>query len=395
MPVRNNDQAAIYACFLGYIVQAVVNNFIPLLFVRFQQELSIPLSKITFLITLNFLVQLLVDAFSAGFVDKIGYRVSIVAAHVFACAGLLLLPILSAVLPDPFIGLLISVMCYAVGGGLIEVLISPIMEASPSENKATAMSLLHSFYCWGQMGVVLLSTLFFLVFGISKWRILSVIWAVLPLLNAFVFTQVPIHALLEEGEEGLSFGKLLSMRSFQVLMVMMLCAGASEMVISQWASTFAEEGLGVSKTVGDLLGPMCFAGLMGTSRALYAKKGESMSLTGFMLGSAVLCMCCYLGASLLNSPVLNLLACALTGFSVGIFWPGTFSIASKRIPAGGTLMFALFAFAGDIGCSFGPTLSGMISSFSGSMKTGILGCIGFPVVMALGILYMRKGESDE
>ena len=384
--MKQNYQKTMYACFIGYIVQAVVNNFVPLLFVTFQNTYDIPLSKITFLITINFVIQLFVDMLSAGFIDKIGYRASVIIAHICAAVGLILLSFLPEIMPDPYIGILISVFFYAVGGGLIEVLISPIIEACPTDNKEKTMSLLHSFYCWGHMGVVLLSTLFFAVFGIANWRVLTVIWAVIPVANILLFATAPMYSLMEEGEEGLGLKDLFKNKVFWLMMLMMLCAGASEQSVSQWASTFAEKGLGVTKTVGDLAGPMAFAMLMGTSRLIYGKYGERFELDKFMSYSCILCMISYLCIVFVPSPVVGLIGCAVCGFSVGIMWPGTFSKASAAIKGGGTAMFAMLALAGDMGCSGGPTLVGLVSSaFGNNMKMGILFAIIFPVLLFIGV----------
>ena len=389
--MNNQYNKTITACFVGYIVQAIVNNFVPLLFLVFQRTYGIPLSQITLLVTFNFGIQLLVDLLSAGFVDKIGYRISMVAAHVLSAMGLVLLTILPTVLPSPFVGILIPVMIYAIGGGLLEVLVSPVVEACPSDNKEKAMSMLHSFYCWGHVGVVLFSTIFFHLFGTQNWKILAVIWAVVPLCNAFVFSKVPIATLLEDGDMGASLKELFGMKLFWILLVMMICAGASEQAVSQWASTFAEHGLGISKTAGDLAGPMMFAILMGSARAFYGKYGERIQLDRFMIYSSILCILSYLGISLLPVPQLSLISCAFCGLSVGIMWPGTFSKAAKALPKGGTAMFALLALGGDVGCSGGPTLVGFISDkLGGDLKKGILVGILFPILLLAGILLCKK-----
>lgn len=375
------------ACFVGYVVQAIVNNFAPLLFLTFQAQYGIPLSQITVLITVNFALQLTVDFVSAFFIDKIGYRVSIVAAHAFAAAGLVLMTVLPEIMPSPFAGLLIAVMCYAVGGGLLEVLVSPIVEACPTDNKEQAMSLLHSFYCWGSVAVVGLSTLFFALFGTRSWRYLALMWAAVPLANAFVFSKVPIAPLIEDGEKGLSIKELFKNKMFWIFMLLMLCSGASEQAVSQWASTFAERGLGVSKTIGDLTGPMLFSVLMGLSRLIYGKFGGRIKLDSIMLGSGVLCIISYLIITLTGSSVLGLCGVALCGLSVGIMWPGTFSKASASIKGGGTAMFALLALCGDLGCSGGPTFAGMMASrFGDNLKIGMLCAIVFPAVLSLIVL---------
>jgi len=389
--MQNQYNKTISACFTGYIVQAIVNNFTPLLFLFFQKSYHIPLSQITLLVTFNFGIQLLVDLLSVGFVDKIGYRASMVIAHVLSAAGLILLTVLPEILPVPFAGILTAVMIYAIGGGLLEVLVSPVVEACPSDNKEKAMSMLHSFYCWGHAGVVLLSTLFFYVAGIENWKILAVIWALIPLANAFVFTRVPIAPLMEDGESGMRLQELFRLKVFWILLVMMVCAGASEQAVSQWASTFAEKGLGISKTAGDLAGPLAFAILMGTSRLFYGKYGERIHLERFMVYSSCLCILSYLGISLSPFPQLGLIACAVCGLSVGIMWPGTFSKASAALPKGGTAMFALLALGGDVGCSGGPTLVGMVSGALGDdLKKGVLAGIVFPVLLLIGIVLCRK-----
>lgn len=393
--MKNQYNKTISACFVGYIVQAVVNNFTPLLFLFFQRNYHIPLSQITLLVTFNFGIQLLVDLVSVGFIDRIGYRISVILAHVLSAAGLILLTVLPEILPVPFVGILAAVMIYAIGGGLLEVLVSPIVEACPSDNKEKAMSMLHSFYCWGHAGVVLISTLFFYAAGIENWKILSVIWALIPIGNAFVFAKAPIAPLIEDGGSGLELKELLKIRVFWVLLVMMVCAGASEQAVSQWASTFAEKGLGISKTAGDLAGPMAFAILMGASRLFYGKYGHRIHLERFMVYSSCLCILSYLGISFLPLPQLSLIACAVCGLSVGIMWPGTFSKASAVLPKGGTAMFALLALGGDIGCSGGPTLVGMVSgAFGDDLKMGVLAGIAFPVMLLAGIILCRKQKED-
>ena len=394
--MKNQYNKTITACFVGYIVQAVVNNFTPLLFLFFQKSYHVPLSQITLLVTFNFGIQLLVDLLSVGFIDKIGYRASMVIAHVLSAAGLVLLTVLPDVLPTPFVGILIAVMIYAIGGGLLEVLVSPVVEACPSDNKEKAMSMLHSFYCWGYAGVVLISTLFFYVAGIENWKILAVIWAVIPIGNAFVFAKVSIAPLIEDGESGFELKDLFRIKVFWILLIMMVCAGASEQAVSQWASAFAEKGLGISKAAGDLAGPMAFAVLMGMSRLFYGKYGERIHLERFMVYSSFLCILSYLGISLFPIPMLNLIACAVCGLSVGIMWPGTFSKASSALPKGGTAMFALLALGGDIGCSGGPTLVGMVSgALVDNLKMGILAGIIFPVLLLMGIILCRKTKKGE
>ena len=388
---RDNYNNTVYACFTGYIVQAIVNNFAPLLFLTFQSELGVSLDRIAMLVTFNFGIQLIIDLLASRYVDKFGYRPCVYAAHILSIAGLIGLAVLPGLMGDPFVGLLIAVLVYAMGGGLLEVLISPIVEACPADHKEARMSLLHSFYCWGHMGVVLISTAFFAIFGVAHWRIMAVIWALVPLANLIFFMSVPIPSLADEPVDGIPVRRLVGMREFWVLMLLMLCAGSCEQAVSQWASAFAERGLGVSKTVGDLTGPLFFAFMMGASRVFYSKFSDKISLDRFMVYSALLCLVSYLMASLTQTPVLGLLGCGLCGLSVGVLWPGTYSIAAKSIRGGGTALFALLALAGDLGCASGPALVGFVSDAAGgALKTGILAAIVFPLLLLLGLFLNKR-----
>lgn len=393
--IKTNYEHTIYACYLGYITQAIVNNFAPLLFLTFRSSYGIPLEQITLLVTLNFSVQLLVDFLSANFVDKIGYRICVVGAHFFAALGLLLMAVLPQVLPVPFVGLCAAVVLYAIGGGLIEVLVSPIVEACPTEHKEATMSLLHSFYCWGHVFVVVASTLYFTLVGIQHWPWLSLLWMLIPTVNAFYFSLVPIRVLVEE-DESLSITQLAGKKIFWVLFVLMVCSGAAEQSMSQWASTFAEAGLQVSKTIGDLAGPCLFAILMGAARAVYGNFGQHWNLNKIMSGSAVLCILSYLLSCFSPNPLLGLLGCGLCGLSVGIMWPGTFSIAAKSCPMGGTTMFALLALGGDLGCGGGPTLVGLMTGvLEGNLKKGLLFGLLFPVVLLIFLQLVRTQAAEK
>ena len=388
--VRTDHRHTLRASYLGCMSQAVVNTFLPLLFLTFQRDYGIPLDRIALLVSFNFGTQLLVDFISAYTVDRIGYRKCIVAAHVFCAAGLAGAAVLPNVMSDPFLGLLASVLCYAVGGGLIEVLVSPIVEACPTEEKTAAMSLLHSFYCWGCVAVVVCSTLFFACFGTERWPVLAVLWALLPAVNAVYYALVPIRTLTEQGG-GMRAGALVKTPLFWLLCLLMVCAGAAEQGMSQWASAFAESALGVSKTVGDLAGPCAFAILMGSVRLYLGKKGGSVNARRVLAVSCAVCTACYLTASLVPQPLAGLAACALCGASVGALWPVTFSLAARAMPKGGTAMFALLALAGDLGCSAGPGLVGFIAEGAGgSLRAGLLAGTLFPVAMFLALAASRK-----
>ena len=387
-----SSRHTVTACYVGYITQAIVNNFAPLLFVTFQTAFDVSLTLLGMLITVNFGVQLCVDLLSAKIVDKLGYRPCMVAAHLFVAAGLLLFALLPGILPQPVVGLFIGSGVYAVGGGLIEVLVSPVVESCPTKNKKAAMSMLHSFYCWGHVAVVALSTLFFSLAGTEHWQVMACIWAAIPLCNAVYFLFVPLFPVVEEGK-GMTIRKLFATPVFWLLFVLMFCAGSSEQAVSQWASAFAESGLHVSKVLGDLLGLCLFAVCMGLSRLLYSLFGGKLRMRPSLSVAALGCiggyaLCAFAPASL---PVLGLIGCGIVGFSVGILWPGTFSLSTARLPQGGTAMFALLALAGDVGCAAGPSAVGALSdALGGDLRMGIAFGIFFPLLMLVALFFFRE-----
>lgn len=390
MTKTKNYKKTLIACYLGFITQAISANFTPLLFLTFKDAYGISLEMIALIPMVFYLTQLLVDLVAVKFADIVGYRACVIASQVVSAGGLILMAFLPNLLSKPFVGIIISVVLYAIGSGLIEVLLSPIVEACPFENKAGVMSLLHSFYCWGAVGVILGSTLFFAIFGTAHWQILTLIWAAVPLLNTFNFLFCPIERLVEDGE-GMRIGQLLRLPLFMLMILLMICVGASEATMTQWASAFTESALGVSKTVGDLAGPCLFAVFMGLARVFYGKKGERLDLTRIMLGCGALCVVCYLLAALSPIPMIGLVGCALCGLAVGIMWPGTISISSQKCPRGGTAMFAFLALAGDLGAALGPAMVGGIADAAGGdLKTGLLFAVIFPVVLILGLIVLIK-----
>ena len=394
MSIRTSYRHTLTAAYIAFITLATVNNFAPLLFLTFSTSWGIPLPRMALLISVNFGIQLTVDLLAAGFAERIGYRTCIVAAHLLSALGLLGLGLLPPLLPDPYIGIILSIAVYAVGGGLLEVLTSPIAEACPTENKEAHMSLLHSFYCWGHVLVILLSTAFFALVGIEHWPILACLWAILPLLNAIYLCFVPIRQLNDDttAETGLSLPALLRRPLFWLFILMMFCAGAAEQAMGQWASAFAEAGLGVSKTVGDLAGPCVFALLMGVSRFTSSRLTRRIKTETFMALSCALCVLAFLLAGLSPSPVLSLIGCGLCGLSVGIFWPGTFSISAVSLRGGGTALFALLALSGDLGCMGGPALVslGTVLLPGATLKSAMLIGLLFPLGLIAGLLVLAR-----
>ncbi len=388
MRQRKNYRKTLIACYLGFVTQAISANFPPLLFLTFKGSYGISLEKLALIPLTFYLTQLLVDIAASKFADKIGYRICVVVSQILSSAGLVLMTILPALLPDAFTGILIAVVLYAIGSGLVEVLLSPIVEACPFENKAGVMSLLHSFYCWGAVSVILGSTLFFALFGIENWKILTILWALIPLYNAINFITCPIEKLVKDGN-SMSIRQLLGVPIFWMMIFLMVCAGASEATMAQWASAFTESALKVSKTIGDLTGPCLFAAFMGVSRMLYGKLSDKLDLIKTMLLCGILAVGCYLLASLAPLAIFGLLGCALCGLAVGIMWPGTISLSSRKCPAGGTAMFAFLALAGDLGATVSPALVGKVAEAAGeNLKSGLLAATTFPLAMAMGLFFL-------
>lgn len=387
-----------YACYIGFITQAIINNLAPILFIIFQTKFGVTYSEISILVMANFITQLVVDVISIKTVDRMGHRFSLVIAHVFAGVGLVLMGLAPRITDAPFGLLLVSVMLYAVGGGLTEVLISPTVENLPGDGKTGAMSLLHSFYCWGQMVVVLLSTVALHFIGTDYWWILPIGWSLVPFFNAINFTTVPIVPPPAAGEKGMRLKELFSSRFFVVALLLMMCAGASELAMSQWASLFAQTSLNIPKVVGDLLGPCMFALIMGLGRTFFGIYGDRIRIRPALTGCAALCVVSYLLTALSPIPVLSLVGCSLCGLSVALMWPGTFSMTSATYPRGGTAMFALLAMFGDLGCAGGPWLAGMMADMAkatpaigmDSLKFGVLMGTFFPALMLVLLLVTRR-----
>jgi len=384
---NTNYKSTLYACYLGYITQALIVNLPPILFVVFKDKFGLNYTMLGSLVMVLFVTQLITDALAIKFVDKIGQRTAAVLAHALAAIGMILLAFLPGVMPQPYIGLIISSIVFAIGGGLIEVLVSPIVESLPGEAKASAMSLLHSFYSWGQVLVIILSTVALLLIGHDLWFVIPLVWALLPIITLFKFIRVPLVPPQEEGKR-IPLRKLITSRIFLLALLLMVCSGASEQAMGQWASIFAEKGLGISKTLGDLLGPCLFAVMMGIARTLYGIKGQKINIHKTLVISSVLCILSFVITALVPIPALSLLGCALCGLTVSLMWPGMLSLTAEGYPSGGTAMFAIMALAGDLGCSVGPWLTGVVADIS-TLNMGLLAAIIFPVVMLIGLAILK------
>lgn len=382
-----NYKSTLYACYLGYITQALIVNLPPILFVIFKDKFGLTYTMLGSLVMIIFITQLIVDALSVKFIDKIGQRTAAVLAHIFAAAGMILLAFLPGVLPQPYIGLIISSIVFAIGGGLIEVLVSPIVESLPGEAKASSMSLLHSFYSWGQVLVIILSTTALLLIGHDLWFMLPLVWALLPVTTLFMFAKVPLVPLEEESKRT-PLRKLMTSGIFLLALLLMVCSGASEQAMAQWASLFAEKGLGITKALGDILGPCLFAVMMGIVRTLYGVKGQKINIHKTLIICSVLCMLSFVITAIGPVPAISLLGCTLCGLTVSLMWPGMLSLTAAVYPSGGTAMFAIMALGGDLGCSVGPWLTGIVAEESG-LNMGLLAAIVFPAVMLIGLAILK------
>lgn len=388
----SRNRYTLFACYFGYITQAIINSLLPLLFVTLQHQFRLSVSQIGFMVSYNFIMQILVDLFAAKYADRIGYRRCMIWAHITAAVGIAGLGFFPFVLPDPYIGLLVCVTISAMGGGLIEALVGPIVQALPLERKESAIGILHSFYCWGHAGVVIFTTLLFQLAGTENWRLLCALWAMIPAANLILCGVCPMYQLDAEGE-SLPFRHIFKMKYFWLFVLLMLCAGAAEHAMVQWSSFFAEESLHITKAVGDLLGPCMFAILMGISRAVYGAFGDRLPLQKLLVITGFGCVASYLLAVFSPIPILSLVGCGICGLTVGLMWPGSFNLCAKYCPKGGTAMFALLAVAGDLGCSAGPSVvSSAAALFDGQIKAGLLAATVFPMLLVMGVLSLKESN---
>lgn len=389
------------ACYIGYVVQAVVNNLLSLLFVIFNaQPYNISLEKLGSIIFINFAAQLFIDYISVFFTSRFGYKKCVVFAQATSVVGFVLLGFLPRVI-EPYFGILFSILFLAVGSGLIEVLISPIIEALPSDNKASNMSFLHSFYCWGQVLTVIGTTALVFALGNDKWFYIPFVWSIIPFINTLLFTRCDILEL-ENNSAHSSALSLLKNKSVYKYMVFMFCAGASEITMVQWSSFFVEKGFGTEKWLGDLIGPCLFAVLMGIGRIGYGILGKKVSLERLLCYFSALCFVCYLVVALSNNGIICALGCAVCGLSVSVMWPGVISLSAEKFHSSGTAIFSLMAMLGDIGCAVGPWILGLIAEYAfdynlgrhlisalninstqSNMQLGFLICSIFPLIMFL------------
>ena len=391
--MRRNNRYTLFACYFGYISQAIINNLLPLLFVTLQNQFHLSVTQIGFMVTYNFAMQIVVDLLAAKYADRVGYRTCMVLAHIACAAGIAGLSFLPFLLSNAYAGLLICITVYAIGGGLIEALVGPIVQALPLERKESAIGILHSFYCWGHACVVVLTTLFFQIAGTERWQIVCLLWALVPAANLVLCTICPMYQL-SQGEETHTFRSIFGNKLFWLFVLLMVCSGASEHAMVQWPAFFAEESLHVPKAVGDLLGPCMFALLMGITRAVYGAFGDRFPLQKILIVAGILCAGSYLLAVFSPLPLLSLIGCGFCGLCVGLMWPGVFNLCAKYC-AGSTAIFAFLAVAGDLGCSLGPSVvSTFAERLGGQLKGGLFAATIFPVLLSIGVISLRKAKNS-
>lgn len=380
-----------------FIIQALIINFPPILFLHFSTTYGIPLSKITFLVIINFACQFCLDMLSAIFAKHLSYKVMIVASNILAALGLASYAFLPEILPNAYLGLVIATLISAMGSGLIEVIANPIMQSCPKPKKNFSMGFLHSFYCWGALGVVLISTLLLLWTGMGSWKLLALLWALIPAVNTVIFLVSPMNQPSAELEETSSLSKLVKTKMFWLFIFIMILGGACEQAMAQWASAFAETVLTEinivpesAKLFGDLLGPCFFALTMALSRMIYPKVCEKYDLRRVMILSSILCAICYAVAAITQNPFVSLIGCGVCGFSVGIMWPGTLDLAGKTCTFVGTALFAMLSLAGDLGCLTGPALIGFTADIlGGNLKAGMTAAILLPSLLTVILLLFK------
>lgn len=377
-------------CYIGYVVQAVINNFLPILFIVFQDIYGLGYEKLARLIAVNFITQIITDFLTPKIVNKIGYRKAIILCQAAATTGLLMLGILPRFVSNVYPVIIFSIIVYAFGSGLIEVLFSPVIEHLPIDNKSGNMSLLHSFYCWGQAFTIIVTTALVSFFGYKGWANIPLVWAVLPFIDMLLFIKAPIVEPKEDEKEQ-GFKELFKNRKFKLYMLMMLCAGASEIAMAEWASMFAQQSLGVSKVIGDLTGPCLFAIFMGLGRIWYAAVSNKISFTKAIIVLNSICAVCYLGVAFCKISVLALVFCAVCGFTVSISWPGIYSLGAETFPKGNAVMYSTFALCGDMGCCLGPWVLGFVAEFFG-LNAGFAVATVFPITMVATALLVNKKD---
>lgn len=348
----------IRCCYLGMFVQAIVINLAPILFIPFKEQLGLTFEQLGRLILINFVTQVAFDLIAGATVTRLGVRRMVVAAHILVTLGLWLFAWLPGRLTSPYAGLVIGTIVFSMGGGVLELLLSPIINAVPSERKAADMSLLHSFYAWGQMTVILLTALAVFVLPAGPWRWVAPFWSIVPALGAWGFSRAPIPPFVEE-EKRHRLRELLRVPAFLAAMLGLALAGASEIAISQWISAFAEKALRFPKLLGDLGGVCLFAAALGVGRTWYGLYGHKVCIRTRMIGGALLATVMYVLASLSPWPWVSLLACVMSGLAVSLFWPGLLSLTAVRFPLAGASMFAVLCAAGDMGCALAPWAVGL------------------------------------
>ena len=404
-------KSTIAACYIGSFVQAIIVNTTPILFIPLREQFGLTFQQMGLLVLINFISQVGCDILFSNAIDKYGFRRFVVAAHGLAVVGLVLFAASPLLFDRPFAGFVTATIIFSGSGGLLELLLSPIVNAIPTDEKAGAMSVLHSFYSWGQAAVILLTTVLLFVFGRAWWQWIILIWTLVPLFNFFFLMRVPFAPNVpEEQRQGMD--KILLKPFFIAALATILCGAAAELCISQWASAYLEEAMRLPKVVGDVGGVCLFAVMMGVGRLFYGMYGKKINVSLMMLIGTVGAAACYITVALSGTAVLSLLACGLCGLCVSLLWPGTLVVASEHYPLAGAWMFAILA-AGDIGASAGPWLMGVVAEqahrlpfLSGLLTQGMspdqLGLRAamlvsalFPIIAFFCLRWMRKRTHDD
>ena len=392
--MTQNYKITKYTCYLFYVLQGTLLNLTPLLFVPLMEQYGLSYMKLGALASVNFATQLIVDIVLSKLTDKHRYRISLRLSASAAFIGYMIFAWAPGRLGDPYTWLLIGTVVYSIGAGLMEITISPLIHALPDKAKGKSMAILHSFYAWGVVLTVIVSTSVLAIIGRDKWNFIVTGWLIVPVIGFILSCIMPVPKP-ESGENERTAGsfRILIKPAFILFLAMIFFGSCAEAVMTQWSSAFLERAVGLDKLIGDIAGMSMFALMLGLCRMASAALDKKISLSTYMMLGTIGAVICYIIVSVSNVAAVSLIFCALTGFMVGMLWPGTLVLAADAFPKAGAWLFAYLAVAGDLGGVFGPWITGAIADRSG-LNAGLGAAAIFPVIgLICMIIYKRRTRS--
>lgn len=361
-------QLTTISCFVGIFCQAVSSNITAILFIPLMTLYGLSYVHLGLLVGINFTTQVLVDIIASRLVDRYGFRVFVLPSDILAVIGLVLFGLTPVLFDNILTGLVFSTIIFSASCGLQEVMLSPIVNAIPHNDKGPAMALMHSFYAWGQVATIIITTLFLFFFGIENWQVIVFLWALVPLVNFFMFLAAPFPGVIHENQR-MTMRDLILKPFYLVALLAIMGGAATELVMNQWSSTFSEKVLELPKVTGDILGMCGFAVFLGLGRVLYGRYGSKINMNNVLVGSAAAAVVCYIAVAISPLPAISLAACAVCGLAASLLWPGTLVITAEKYPLAGAWIFAILAAAGDIGAASGPFAAGVITDLTRQMPS--------------------------